>query len=1756
MQKLQNLDLIRCPDKNPNWESFSQIEPYLKSDFGSFLWRLVPIQLRWRFFVSSGASPKEIKQYRNKVEEEYNSIIVSVSAEWTNPRQPEKEIAGEDIADYIANLFSKEVYANLLLSRYQISKSTTLIQYRQNIKSNIQKQSYSLEKCEILLEKPHYYYLREEEKNDLLQLRKFLRDSIICGNQCLASINQKLGEIECIRNNRISEWKSELESLRSEAEQYIKLADDPIGNDIIDSVENLIQKIRTAREEYPIHLVSQDSVEKLRRLEENSMKLAQALRDSRWEYGDLYANALNNTAHAVLESNSTQNIEDSGLYGQHPIDNLSLKQLRTEIKQFITSSYAKYISRKRVNKLKENESKLEDVLYDIEKKLDRYDQQLSELSAQAEQYIKFAEFLSDEVLLTEISEFKNEVLDTQKTYAVKLADKSVEKQLQTYTNEADNLAQQLKDSRPQFADLYGLRLRRLSKSILARFEEWHRPNWEIKYEEHGYNNNNLRADEIHNELVTIITGSTKAHLSGQRLGTLACYEAAIEEHIVLVRIQINTWQAELHGLIQQAEPFLSLEEFLSDEAIIREVEDLISEMGSFVEDAPLSVFPQRTLHKLALVNKGVCNLKYELENSRNEYACAEYQSLKLSCLSLCGKFQNGPNSEIQTSAGIDNEDAETKTIDETIFQVQEFLSTQYIDYVDEENITLIKKLQRDLAIEEREVQHKITAVRNNLTRIESAATPYLILERYLESDDLLDQTAALQSKVALIRNQVPVNLLSNEVQDSFEQVESEVPSLFQKLRHSRRKYAEKEFKQSVESGKYALSKSGDRLKPARADGSSIKKPEEIKTQLQQSINQINQTLSGPWETRLKDDEKTELKSLKSTINKHRDFVIKKVEFDKKLNTQRNNYKKLREEALPYLGYKKYLTEPVEAKLNDNIDLLTKELSDIANDTDFELLGDANRSLMEELRYEVKSVKTHLHDYNDEFIHRQRQECKSLFSNIGPSELNLTEQQQKAVIRNGVYNQVIAAAGTGKTLTLTTRVAYLVHKQNISPEKILVVTYTTEATEEMERRLAAHFGITEVEIRTIHSFGYGVLQKARSEYVDVIDSNEISNFIGDIIKEERDSSSSSFLDHYYQFLVHFDDVYYEEEDFETRKQYIKTKAEQDYLTLRDTEVKSRAEKLIADFLYIHRVNYRYEDRATWAESADDKAGYTPDFYLPDHDIYIEHWGVDESGEVAPWFSQSTEEYHKKMDWAREQFEKSDSVLIETYEFEHDQKRLKQVLRDQLEDHDITLEKMDFKELVDEAFEYNKREKWIKEQFEKFILNSKLFEVKPDEIKPNLNQDNPRQYHFGLCGVYLLKKYILHLNRNGLVDFTDMIQDAVSLIQDNPDEYRQEYDHLLVDEFQDVGKGKLDLIRELTDKNGPKLFAVGDDWQSIFSFQGAVIDYFTNFSEYFGEPVRTDLTTNFRSPNQIIAAGVTLIDNNSNQLDKTVQPTVNKQSNPRVHPIRGERFYDYVRRVGQYTVDLIREYCAAGSDPADIMVLCRFDNAVPYLDEIKDGLKSQKIPYFGKSDEYRGPSSKSDDGVTVYSLYQAKGLEAKHVILVHAAEGPFGFPPENRDNELLQPVQPASMGGTEEERRAFYVSITRTKQTLDILTRSNKESRFLEEIEEYTVEVDTGKVQPLDDVGEFMTVTAQIDKLLGPWNKQHQRGILKDKQGGSARFVSWESTDPPTLDQGEWYKLINVKVGQYKGEKELILTDDCSVRCLNGEPRITKSSIYED
>ncbi|GAB7020313.1 UvrD-helicase domain-containing protein [Halostagnicola bangensis] len=803
---------------------------------------------------------------------------------------------------------------------------------------------------------------------------------------------------------------------------------------------------------------------------------------------------------------------------------------------------------------------------------------------------------------------------------------------------------------------------------------------------------------------------------------------------------------------------------------------------------------------------------------------------------------------------------------------------------------------------------------------------------------------------------------------------------------------------------------------------------------------------------------------------------------------------------------------------------------------------------------VENWVTRSDEYNKEFVERQLDRSQPFFEEIGEEALSLDTQQRRAVVRNDTYNRVIAAAGTGKTLVLTARVAYLVKERGVPPDQVAAITFTNKAAEEMETRLEEEFSITDVTVDTIHGFALDVVQEGSNVYMDVADQESVENFVRRELTDHLVSPESDLHYHYLQFLSHYDESYVTEFNSDSWEEYVASRQSESYKTLAGERVASRAEKTIADFLLTHGIEYQYEALVDEISGSDDKSRYTPDFHLPDHEIYIEHWGLDEGGEVAPWFSVSSEEYIEDLEWKRNEFSKIDPVLVETYDFEYQlhPEHIRTVLEDRLSTAGVDVEPLGMTELSDYLKEQHRDSK-IRTTFREFIWSAKTFDIQPNQIKSRLNPENPRQYHFALCGAILMEHYEKYLGRNDMVDFIDMIDRGTTTLSLRP-ELGDEYSHILVDEFQDVSQRQIEFIKRLAGPNDARLFSVGDDWQSIYGFRAANVELFTQFEQEFGPATTSDLTQSYRCPPQIVDAGNLLIAKNQNQTNKRV---TGLDSNTSVDPIKWHAIPDSENREemsGAYAAEQAKTYISEGANPDEILILCRYDDATQHLDAVKTALADRGIPYWSKNERHHPSQTPDwaedefeyDTGVDVQSIHKVKGKEAEHVILLNAVEGDMGFPDLDRGNELTQPVNEPNVDPIAEERRLFYVALTRAKTDLLIQTQRDEESRFVEEIQAFATEITLPTPSGnYADRGhdEFVARVILISKTAG--QIEHQAGELYDGDQ-TLSFTSWADENPPTVEEGSWYEFENVTIQRVNNEPQLVIHGETELTELQEQP----------
>jgi DNA helicase-4 len=378
---------------------------------------------------------------------------------------------------------------------------------------------------------------------------------------------------------------------------------------------------------------------------------------------------------------------------------------------------------------------------------------------------------------------------------------------------------------------------------------------------------------------------------------------------------------------------------------------------------------------------------------------------------------------------------------------------------------------------------------------------------------------------------------------------------------------------------------------------------------------------------------------------------------------------------------------------------------------------------------------------------------------------------------------------------------------------------------------------------------------------------------------------------------------------------------------------------------------------------------------------------------------------------------------------------------------------------------------------------------------------------------------------------MILQARNALENGSAQEQIDYRHLLVDEFQDLNLAQIDLLRQLLSQQADsRLFAVGDDWQSIYGFKGARPDYFVNFDEQFAPSSRTDLETNYRCPPAVVEASSDLIKQNEVRISKSLYAASDIEMTPTVHSVPGTDDYQYERNAIIHAVKLIKHSLdTEGRSPSDILVLARNRKGSPFIRRISNRLKRDDIPV---------ANSAGAGGVRVTTAHDAKGSEADHVLIVNAAEDrEDGFPAMETERSLTQAVEVATESHIPEERRLFYVALTRAKEQLDIQTRTNAHSRFLREIQEHTQQRNILVNCQRDRISIELGVTDVLNSNSG-WETR-QLGTLERGDYQLKFAIPDTADDISLLKEGETYRFDNIQIGEYNGEPQFRIDEETTV-----------------
>lgn len=717
------------------------------------------------------------------------------------------------------------------------------------------------------------------------------------------------------------------------------------------------------------------------------------------------------------------------------------------------------------------------------------------------------------------------------------------------------------------------------------------------------------------------------------------------------------------------------------------------------------------------------------------------------------------------------------------------------------------------------------------------------------------------------------------------------------------------------------------------------------------------------------------------------------------------------------------------------------------------------------------VEQHNEKYILETMVREKEYLDNVLKSVDPA-VSLDEDQRRVVLTDEDYCLVIAGAGAGKTTTVAAKVKYLVDKQGVKPSQILVVSFTNKAVKELREKIQDALGV-ECPIATFHSTGNAVIHvNSPDEKLNIVDNSRLYFVIRDYFRGSI-MQNESMVNKLIMFFASYFDAPYEGDDLNS---FFNNIAKANYSTMRsDLEdfkrevidartkksvtiqneiLRSHQEVEIANFLYLNNIDYDYEPIYQYDVSYARKP-YTPDFiiYQDGKSAYLEHFGISESGENDKYSNEELELYKKAVNDKVRLHKQHDTVLIYTFSSYNDRKPLLAHLREELETKGFELRPRSNKEIM-EMLVAGEENRYIRRMINlvcRFISNFKVNGYQAEEFNRmyHSTQNVRSRLFLDICNDCYLE-YERWLKENKAVDFEDMINESARILKEVKDmKQKLDFKYIIVDEYQDISRQRFDLTKALSEVTDAKIIAVGDDWQSIYAFSGSDITLFTRFAEKMGYAKMLKIVKTYRNSQDVINIAGSFIQRNSEQISKQlISPkriedpviiyTYDSTSKGRNGNRRSGANYALSLAVETALGKLLEYKKEENKAPGPILLLGRFGFDSDHLE------KSGLFEYVNRGGKIKSVKYPELD-ITFMTAHSSKGLGYDDVIIVNGKNDTYGFPSKIEDDPVLAFVIKGDRSiDYAEERRLFYVAMTRTKNRVFFVAPEQNPSEFLLEL----------------------------------------------------------------------------------------------------------------
>ena len=651
---------------------------------------------------------------------------------------------------------------------------------------------------------------------------------------------------------------------------------------------------------------------------------------------------------------------------------------------------------------------------------------------------------------------------------------------------------------------------------------------------------------------------------------------------------------------------------------------------------------------------------------------------------------------------------------------------------------------------------------------------------------------------------------------------------------------------------------------------------------------------------------------------------------------------------------------------------------------------------------------------------------------------LDKQQRRSIVSEEDNCLVVSSAGSGKTSSIVGKVKYLTEIKGIAPQRILLISYTNKAAAELTERMETNG----LKGYTFHKLALDIIGKETGIKPSICDNTDalFVEIYHNLLKDA--AFKKSVVEYFIDYSTNEAD--WEKRKSERREQLSELKNVQLKAMFPDMDgktiyVRSEQEQKICFVLSSLGVKFRYEEAYEHQLADEMHSQYRPDFSIyfdkegETKRIYLEHFGIDDHSLVPAWFAkdknityeEANQKYNDGITWKKAAHEKFGTQLLVTSSANFHYSDIRDKLRTLLSNAGVPIKEKTDEELYDLVLpKGSKQEKAFIRLVVTFATLVKSSCKSFNEVLKQVYNANDERSAFIIKNIFqpVYERYIQKLSESKQIDFTDAILQATEICRTS---HPIEYDYIIVDEFQDISVDRYNFLKVLREGNHPaKLYCVGDDWQSIYRFSGSDMALFNQFPEYFGATEINKIETTYRFGEPLVALSSQFIQRNKAQIQKNIR-SFNSEMKTELE------FHPYERR--DYC-NTIRQLIASIPSDKSVFLLGRYSFDDYYLSFMYQSIKEGNRFYYvigGRKIEF-------------LTVHKSKGLEADYVILLQCNKDTYGFPSLVSDDPVLSYVLTKSdQFPFGEERRLFYVAITRAKMKTLVLYDRRFPSVFVDE-----------------------------------------------------------------------------------------------------------------